>query len=118
MAMTFYHNPRCSKSRAALELIRAKGASVRIVEYLKSPPTRGELQALAKALSTDQGGGARAMIRDGEDAYRDAGLDAASSDTKLIDAIAEHPILLQRPILTRDGKAVIGRPPEAILSLL
>jgi arsenate reductase (glutaredoxin) len=113
MAMTFYHNPRCSKSRAALELLRARDVPVRVVEYLKSPPDAVELRKLARAL-----GGARAMVRDNETAYRDAGLDADSSDAQLLAAIAAHPILLQRPILTRDGKAAIGRPPEALLALL
>lgn len=113
MATTLYHNPRCSKSRAALELLRAKGVSVRLIEYLKNPPTRAELQQLAKIL-----GGAHHMVRDNEEAYRDAGLAPSSSDKEIIDAIVAHPILLQRPILTRDGKAKVGRPPEAILDLL
>jgi arsenate reductase len=113
MAMTFYHNPRCSKSRAALELLRTKDVPVRLVDYLKSPPDIGELKSLAKML-----GGAHAMVRDGEPAYREAGLDASSSDEQVLEAIARHPILLQRPILVRDGKAAIGRPPEAVLALL
>ncbi len=113
MATTLYHNPRCSKSRAALELLRAKDVSVRVVEYLQTPPSLETLKRLAIAL-----GGAREMIRDTEDAYRQAGLNAKSSDAALIAAIAAHPILLQRPILARDDKAVIGRPTEALLSLL
>jgi arsenate reductase len=113
MATAFYHNPRCSKSRAALELVRGKGVAVHLIEYLKNPPGRAELQQLAKLL-----GGARNLVRDTEEAYRAAGLSATSSDQAIIDAIVKHPILLQRPILTRDGKAVIGRPPEAVLRLL
>ena len=113
MAMTFYHNPRCGKSRAALELLRAKDVSVRVVEYLKSPPDIATVTSLADML-----GGARAIVREGEPAYREAGLDQASSDKALLDAIVRHPILLQRPILVRDGKAAIGRPPEAVLALL
>lgn len=113
MAMTLYHNPRCSKSRAALELLRTKGVSVRLIDYLKSPPDISELKSLAKML-----GGAHAIVRDNEAAYRDAGLDASASDDQLLHAIAEHPILLQRPILVHDGRAAIGRPPEAILALL
>ncbi len=111
--MTLYHNPRCSKSRAALELIRTKDVSVRVVDYLNNPPTLEELQRLAKSL-----GGARMLVRDTEDAYRAAGLDKNSSDAELLAAIVAHPILLQRPILTRDGKAAIGRPTEALLPLL
>lgn len=113
MAMTFYHNPRCSKSRAALELLRTKGVSVRLVEYLQTPPDIAELRSLAGML-----GGARAIVRDGEPAYREAGLGPSSSDQELLDAVVRHPILLQRPILVRDGKAAIGRPPEAVLALL
>ncbi len=113
MAMTFYHNPRCSKSRATLELLRTKGVSVRLVEYLQTPPDIAELRSLARML-----GGVRAIVRDGEPAYREAGLDRSSSDQELLDAIVRHPILLQRPILVRDGKAAIGRPPEAVLALL
>ena len=113
MALTFYHNPRCSKSRAALELLRGKGAAVRIVEYLKTPLDADQLKQLAKAV-----GGARVLVRDNEDAYRQAGLDASSSDAAIIAAIVAHPILLQRPILQRGAKAVIGRPPEAVLAML
>ena len=113
MATTLYHNPRCSKSRAALELLRAKDVPVRVVEYLKTPPSAAEIKTLARSV-----GGVRALIRDNEDAYRASGLSESSSDDELIAAIVAHPILLQRPILMRDGKAAIGRPVEALLPLL
>jgi arsenate reductase len=116
--ITIYHNTRCSKSRAACDLIRdalaTSGESVRIVEYLKEPPTVEDLEQLHRML----GGPVRGMMRDTESVYRDLGLaDPALSDAALYEAIAEHPILLQRPIVVRDGRAVIGRPPETIRAL-
>ncbi|PTB22879.1 arsenate reductase (glutaredoxin) [Trinickia symbiotica] len=117
--ITIYHNARCSKSRAACDLIRdalaASSESVRIVEYLKEPPTVADLEQLHRML----GGPVRDMMRDTESVYLDLGLaDPALSDAALYEAIAEHPILLQRPIVVRDGRGVIGRPPEAIRALL
>ncbi|MEX3958453.1 arsenate reductase (glutaredoxin) [Trinickia sp. EG282A] len=117
--ITIYHNARCSKSRAACDLVRdalaGPGESVRIVEYLKEPPTVDDLEQLHRML----GGPVRDMMRDTESVYQELGLvDPALSDAALYEAIAKHPILLQRPIVVRDGRAVIGRPPEAIRALL
>lgn len=116
--ITIYHNPRCSKSRGACELVNDRlnqsGEPVKIVEYLKEPPTLDDLKALHQML----GGSARDMIRDNETPYKELRLaDPTMSDEQLLEAIAAHPILLQRPIVVRDGKAAIGRPPENVEAL-
>lgn len=113
-----YHNPRCSKSRGACELIdhrlNRSGETVKVIEYLKEPPSVDDLRALHEML----GGSVRDMIRDNETPFNELGLaDPTLSDEKLYDAIAAHPVLLQRPIVVRDGRAVIGRPPENIEAL-
>lgn len=105
---TIWHNPRCSKSRQAKGLLEELGADAEVREYLKEPPTRSELEALLAALGLED---PRAIVRTGEDAYTQLGLADATAD-ELLDAVVEHPILLQRPIVVRDGHAVIGRPPE------
>ncbi len=110
---TIWHNPRCSKSRQAKALLEEMGVDAEVREYLKDPPTRDELEGLLAALGLDD---PRAIVRTGEDAYKQLGLADATAD-ELLDAIVEHPILLQRPIVVRDGKAVIGRPPEDIAQL-
>lgn len=115
MAVTIYHNPRCSKSRQALALLREKGAAPEIVEYLKTPPDAATLQSLLKQLGLS----ARDVLRTGEAAYKELGLDdPAKSEDELIAAIAANPILLERPIVVTGGRAVIGRPPEAVLTLI
>ena len=115
MTLVLYHNPGCSKSRAALALLRDRGVAVEIVEYLRTPPTVNQLTALRDQLGLP----VRQFIRDQEQGYAVAGLDDPSlDDAALLGAIAAHPILLQRPILSDGVRAVIGRPPEAILELL
>ncbi len=116
--ITIYHNPRCSKSRAALEFIastlNSAGEPVEIVEYLKHPLGVVQLQQLNKQLGCT----VREMIRDTEAEYRDLGLaNPALTDVDLYEALAKHPVLLQRPIVVRNGRAVIGRPPENVASL-
>jgi len=116
--ITIYHNARCSKSRSTCELIdstlNTSGEPVRIVEYLKEPLGVAELKALQRML----GGNVRDMIRYTEPVYSELGLgDASLHDDALFQALAAHPILLQRPIVTRNGRAVIGRPPEAVRTL-
>ena len=113
MNATIYHNPRCSKSRATLELLRRNGIEPAIVEYLKTPPSRDELESLVASL----GGKVRDIVRSGESVYGDLGLDAESTDDVILDAIVDNPILLQRPIVSVDGRAAIGRPPENVLDL-
>ncbi|HEV8694691.1 MAG TPA: arsenate reductase (glutaredoxin) [Lysobacter sp.] len=110
-----YHNPRCSKSRGALELLREHGIQPRVIAYLETPPSTEELRDLLRVLALP----ARALLRTGEDEYAALGLDApALSDDELIAAMAAHPRLIERPIFVHGGRAVIGRPPENVLTLL
>lgn len=116
--ITVYHNPRCSKSRGACELISERlnqaGESLEIVEYLKEGLSVDQLKALHRML----GGPVRDMIRDTEAPYKELGLDRSTlTDDQLFEAIATHPILLQRPIVVRGGRAVIARPPENVETL-
>jgi arsenate reductase len=115
VSVTIYHNPRCSKSRQTLELIRAQGLEPRIIEYLKTPPSAEELGQILDLLGCEP----RDAIRNNEIEYEQQGLDDTSlSREQLIDAMIEHPILIQRPIVLVNGKAVIGRPPELVLEIL
>lgn len=110
-----YHNSRCSKSRSALVLLEEHGEPFEIVNYLETPPSAGELKALLSQLGIP----ARQLLRTGEDVYQELYLDDTSLDDKaLIDAMIEHPRLIERPIVVAHGKAVIGRPPEKVLDIL
>lgn len=113
-SLTLYHNPRCSKSRQALALLEEKGLSPRIIEYLKTPPTTDELTGLIRKLGCK----AHDIIRTGEDEYTEAGLSENSPDDKILAALVKYPVLLQRPIVVKGSRAVIGRPPENILTLI
>ncbi|MEM7435141.1 MAG: arsenate reductase (glutaredoxin) [Myxococcota bacterium] len=113
--ITIWHNPRCSKSRKTLELIREHGFEPNIVEYVKDAPTPADLD---RALTT-LGVAARDIVRTKEPPYRELSLDDASlSKGALLEALSAHPILIERPIVFRGDRAVIGRPPEAVLALL
>ena len=113
--ITFYHNPRCSKSRQTLELLRERGIEPTVVEYLKTPPDRAGLEAILDLLGLEP----RDLIRSGEAEYREAGLDDPSlSRDALIDAMLKYPKLIQRPIVVANGRAAIGRPPERVLEIL
>lgn len=115
MEATIYHNPRCSKSRRALELIRARGIEPTVVRYLEQPPDHDEVERLLALLGREP----RDIMRRGEAAWREWNLDDPGLDrAALVDAIVQHPILLERPIVVAGGKAVIGRPPEAVLEIL
>ncbi|MBU8978203.1 arsenate reductase (glutaredoxin) [Lysobacter sp. MMG2] len=110
-----YHNPRCSKSRGALELLRERGITPEVVAYLDTPPSASELRELLAALGLP----ARALLRTGEEEYATLGLAEESlSEAALIDAMSTHPRLIERPIFVHGGRAVIGRPPEQVLTLL
>jgi arsenate reductase len=110
-----YHNPRCSKSRAALELLQQHGIAPEIVEYLKTPPDRETLSTLLRQL----GIGPRDLLRTGEPEYRELNLsDSTLSDEALVAAMVEHPNLIERPIVVAGGRARIGRPPERVLEIL
>ncbi|MBM3215778.1 arsenate reductase (glutaredoxin) [Candidatus Poribacteria bacterium] len=112
---TIYHNPRCSKSRAALAYLEEKGIQPEVVEYLKTPLDRAGIQDLLTKL----GLGVRDILRDGEDEYDALNLGNASlAGEALIDAVVKHPILMQRPIIVRGDHAAIGRPTEAIDDLI
>lgn len=114
-AMKIYHNPRCSKSRQTLELLRARGIEPEVVEYLKTPPGETELAQLLEQL----GIGARDLLRTKEPEYKALGLhDPAIDDAALIRAMVEHPKLIERPIVVQGKRAVLGRPPEKVLELL
>ncbi|MBI2379950.1 MAG: arsenate reductase (glutaredoxin) [Gammaproteobacteria bacterium] len=112
---TYYHNPRCSKSREALSLLESRGVQPRVVEYLKTPPSAVELRRILQLL----GLAARELMRRDEDEYRELGLDAPGlSEDALIQAMLTHPRLIQRPILVGKNQARIGRPPERVLEIL
>ena len=115
MTVTIWHNPRCSKSRKALELLQKKGVTPAIREYLKQPPSKAEVETLIDMVGGDPG----ALVRDGEAEFKALKKNKAEmSKTDIARAIAAHPILLQRPIVVAGKKAAIGRPPEAVLPLL
>jgi arsenate reductase len=113
--LTIWHNPRCSKSRQTLQLLRDRGIEPTIVEYLKTPPSEAELtHALAEL-----GMRPRDLMREKEAAYEELGLaDEALTEAELVAAMASHPELIERPIVFGEGRAAIGRPPENVLSLL
>lgn len=110
-----YHNPRCSKSRAALALLQERGVDTEVVRYLETPPDEASLRELLGQLGMTP----LELMRRGEARYRELGLKAADvSDDDRVRAMAGNPILIERPIFIAGGKAVIGRPPERVLELL
>lgn len=115
MTITIWHNPRCSKSRETLALLKDKGVEPTIREYLKQPPGKAEIEKLLDMV----GGEAAALIRDGEPEFKTLKKKKADlSRADIVRAIAAHPVLLQRPIVVAGKRAAIGRPPEAVLPLL
>lgn len=112
--MVLLHNPRCSKSRAARALLEERDASFTLRPYLEERLTLAELEELTRRLGRPPG----EWIRKGETAYAEAGLSERSTDAELLAAMAAAPILIERPILLRGKRAMVGRPPEAILPLL
>ncbi|HVY06421.1 MAG TPA: arsenate reductase (glutaredoxin) [Burkholderiales bacterium] len=113
-AITIYHNPRCGKSRAALDILEKSGVAPRIVEYLKTPPTRDELRAILKKLCMKP----EQLVRKGEDVYKQKYAGKPMTDGQWLDALAQDPILIERPIILKGNRAVIGRPPENVNALL
>jgi arsenate reductase len=110
-----YHNNRCSKSRATLALLEEHGGEVEVVNYLDTPPSAAELAVLLKQLGITP----RGLLRTGEAEYQSLGLDdPALDDAALIAAMVAHPKLIERPIVVANGKAALGRPPEAVLAIL
>ena len=114
MSVTIYHNPRCSKSRQTLALLQDKGIEPEIVEYLKTPPSADEIAAILKKLGIEP----RALMRTKEAPYKELGLADVSDDKALIEAMAENPVLIERPIVIKGAKAALGRPPEQVLEIL
>lgn len=110
-----WHNPRCSKSRGALALLRARGIEPRVMAYLESPPDAGSLREILRLLGLP----ARALLRPGEPEYTALELDdPGKDDDALVAAMAAHPRLIERPVYIRGTRAVIGRPPERVLDIL
>ena len=113
MSVTIYHNPRCSNSRQTLALIEEKGVTPKIVEYLDTPPNPEELKEILSKL----GKTAAEIVRKKE--AKEEGIDfSALSETALIEALASHPRVIERPIVIKGNRAVLGRPPENVLEIL
>jgi arsenate reductase len=112
--LTIFHNPKCSKSRATLALLRERGVEPQIVEYLKTPPTADELRAIVAKLDIPP----EQLARKGEDVYAKKYAARPLTGDEWIAAMAQDPILIERPIVVRGDRAVIGRPPENVLKLL
>jgi arsenate reductase len=114
-AIQILHNPRCSKSRQTLALLEEKGVEADVIKYLDTPPTAAELKAILEKLGIS----ARELLRKGEDDYKTLNLKNPDlSEEQLIEAMVSHPKLIERPIVIKDNKARIGRPPESVLDIL
>ena len=113
-ALTIYHNPKCSKSRETLELLRGRGIEPRIVEYLKTPPTAAELAAIVRRLGIRP----EALVRKGEETYKARYAGKSLTDSEWIEALVRDPILIERPIVVAGDRAAIGRPPQSVLAIL
>ena len=113
--ITIWHNPRCSKSRGTLELLRERGFEPVVIDYRENPPDVRELSRVLDLLGMEP----RALMRRDESEYAELKLDdQALTRDQLIAAMAAHPILIQRPIVIANGKAAIGRPPENVLAII
>jgi arsenate reductase (glutaredoxin) len=110
---TIYHNPRCSKSRQSLQLLRDNGIEPKVVEYLKAVPTEREIEMLLMKLGIKPEG----LLRKGEALYKDKYKNLKLNDHEWVKVMREHPVLIERPIIVKDHKAVIGRPTENIEDL-
>ncbi|WP_101759962.1 arsenate reductase (glutaredoxin) [Oceanicoccus sp. KOV_DT_Chl] len=113
--VTIYHNPRCSKSRQTLQLLEDNGVTPEIILYLETPPAADVINDLLKKLGIS----ARDLLRKGEDAYKENDLkDGSLSEQQLVAAMVKFPKLIERPIVVKGNKAVLGRPPENVLALI
>ncbi len=113
-SVTFYHNPRCGKSRNALALLEARGVNVEVVRYLETPLSRAALAELVRKLGMP----AADLMRKGEDEYKGRFAGRTPTEDEALDAMAAHPILMERPVAVIGERAVIGRPPERVLELV
>ena len=112
--VSIYHNPRCSKSRQALALLEQQGDELDVIQYIDTPPDSATLSALLQQIGLS----ARELMRKGEDVYKELQLDDPDlSEAELVQAMVDYPRLIERPIVIRDGKAIIARPPERVLEL-
>ena len=111
----YWHNPRCSKSRQGLELLENKGVDLHVRRYLEDAPSLAELTAARAALGNPP---VIEMMRPKEARFKELGLSKTDADDTLLSAMAENPVLIERPLAIRDDRAVIGRPPETLLDLL
>jgi len=115
MTVTVYHNPRCSKSRAAMEYLEENGIEAEVVKYMDSPPDANDIKELLSMLGMSP----RELMRKHEKVFKDAGLDDPTfTDDELIEAMAQCPSLIERPIVVNNGKAVLARPPETVQDIL
>ena len=115
MSVEIFHNPRCSKSRQTLQLLQEQGVEPEVVEYLQTPPDHETLEQVLNMLGMEP----RDLMRKKEAEYKENGLDDPGlTREQLIDAMIAHPKLIERPIVIKDGKAAIGRPPEKVLDIL
>jgi arsenate reductase len=115
MTVTIYHNPRCSKSRATLALLEARGIKPKIVDYLKTPPSAAELKAILRKLGLTP----RDILRTSETVYAELKLeDQELDDDALVALMVKNPILIERPIVVAGSKAAVGRPPENVFAIL
>ena len=112
--LTIYHNPRCTKSRQGLEVLQQSGSEFEIVKYLENVPTKEELAKILGYLNI----GAEQLIRKNEAVWKENYKGRALTEDELLEAMVKHPKLIERPIVIKDGKAVIGRPTEKITELL
>ena len=113
MKATIWHNPKCSKSRQALELLHDKGADIEVVKYLETNPTKEQIKDLLSKLCISP----RELMRTKEELYKELLLKDEKEDDKLIDAMVNYPKLIERPIIITEKGVVIGRPPEKVLEL-
>jgi arsenate reductase len=109
-----YHNPRCSKSRQGLQLLQENNVDFEVIEYLKNPPTKSELKEIIQELGIKP----IDLVRKNEKIWKENYKGKNLTDDQIIDAMIAHPKLIERPIVIKDNKAVIGRPTERILELL
>ena len=113
-SIVIYHNARCSKSRSACEIITALGIKADVIEYLETPPGKEELRELLDKLDMQPA----ELVRHGEAAYKENYAGKELSDEEWLDALVAHPILIERPIVVRGDRAVIGRPAERVMEFL
>lgn len=114
METIIWHNPRCSKSRQTLALLEARGVEPHVVRYLDDPPSREEISFVIDKMGVEP----RALMRTGEDLYKSMNLASVHDRELLINAMVEHPRLIERPVVIRGERVALGRPPESVLGVL